>query len=152
MPVTRKTIDCHWAAAGVRTRAGLWGGTTEEGWSQPGVEVSSACGIPPLRAGAQLGSPGSLWRIQHFRLPPLPSLSCRVFPVINISEMMADRNFVILGPRRRCSSIWRDGSIRGTREHPTSLVKEVQERASFDSFYLHTSPWTAGSCFAKAIW
>ncbi|XP_070289588.1 armadillo repeat-containing protein 8 isoform X6 [Myotis yumanensis] len=56
------------------------------------------------------------------------------------------------GPRRRCSSIWRDGSIRGTREHPTSLVKEVQELASFDSFYLHTSPWTAGSCFAKAIW
>ncbi|XP_045435214.1 armadillo repeat-containing protein 8 isoform X4 [Pipistrellus kuhlii] len=56
------------------------------------------------------------------------------------------------GPRRRCSSTWRDGSSWGTREHPTSSVKEVQKLASFDSFCLHTSPWTAGSCFAKAIW
>uniref|UniRef100_A0A8D2F239 Armadillo repeat-containing protein 8 n=1 Tax=Theropithecus gelada TaxID=9565 RepID=A0A8D2F239_THEGE len=39
----------------------------------------------------------------------------------------------------------------GTCEHPTSLFKEVQEPASFDSFYLHKSPWTAGSCFAKAV-
>lgn len=63
MAVTRKTIDRHWAAAGVRTRAALFKGTTEEEWSQPGVEVSSDCRILPLRAGAQLGSPGSLWGV-----------------------------------------------------------------------------------------
>lgn len=63
MPVTRKTIDCPWAAAGVRARAALSKGTTEEEWSQPGLEVSSDCRILPLRAGAQLGSPSSLWEI-----------------------------------------------------------------------------------------
>ncbi|XP_034517833.1 armadillo repeat-containing protein 8 isoform X4 [Ailuropoda melanoleuca] len=56
------------------------------------------------------------------------------------------------GQRWHCSSTWRDGSVLGTCKHPTSLLKEVQELASFDSFYLHKSPWTAGSCFAKAIW
>ncbi|XP_055425554.1 armadillo repeat-containing protein 8 isoform X7 [Bubalus kerabau] len=56
------------------------------------------------------------------------------------------------GQRRHCSSTWRDENTRGTCGHPTSLIKEVQELASFDSFYLHKSPWTAGSCFAKAIW
>lgn len=71
------------------------------------------------------------------------------FPLGYSCEMVANGNFVISGQRRRCSSTWHDGRTPGTCKHPTPLFKEVQELASFDSFYLHTSPWTAGSCFAK---
>lgn len=82
-----------------------------------------------------------------FLLSQLPSLS-----LDHTSEMMANRNSVIPGQRQRCSSTWRDENTPGTCGHPTPLLKEVQELASFDPFYLHKSPWTAGSCFAKAIW
>lgn len=64
-------------------------------------------------------SPWSLpSRAQPSSLPP--PLATRVSHSCSC-VVVANRNLVISGPRRRCSSTWHDGRAPGTCEHPTPL-------------------------------
>lgn len=96
----RRTIECPWVAAAVRTRAGL-----QEGCSQHEFAVLCWPQISvPYIVGALLGSPSFPWR-PIFLLSQLPSLSLDY-----TSDMMANRNSVNSRARRRCSSAWRENT------------------------------------------